>query len=1838
MSFPVHRALPWICCAFVFPSFAQQVSITSPSTLPPGMVGRSYSQTLTATGGSGQFTWSRVSNANSIPAGLSISANGVLSGTPTSATSASFSIRVQDTANTNRTDTQAFNLAILPALSVTTTTLPAATQGSLYGVNLQATGGNTPHTWTTTGNLPAGVTLNSTTGRIAGLPLNSGTFNLAVTVKDDSDFTASRDLTLAVAPILGPSISSASPLPPATVGRAYTTAITASGGATPYTWSLQGTAPAWASINPTSGVLSGTPTSAGVATIRIRAADALTLQDTRDFSLTVNAAPAISTASPLPSGTSGQAYTQALVATGGTAPLTWSITGNPAWLSLNNGAITGTPPAAGTFNFTARVTDANAATAEKPFQLTIQPPADPLSITTTSLPAWTAGRAYSQTLQATGGAGAYAWSVSSGQLPSGLTLAPASGAIGGTPSAAGSFPFTVNVQSGQINATRAFTVAINAAPAITTASLPDGTAGQSYNATLLATGGTNPITWSLAAGSTLPTGLALNASTGAITGTPQSVSNSNVTFQVTDATGATSTRQLALAISGTPVVITTASLPSGLVNQSYTATLQASGGAGSGYNWTLAPGSAALPAGLTLNPATGTISGTPTAPGTSNLTFRASDSAGGSADRALSLTIAGPALSITTSTLPDARRGVAYTFTLQAEGGNGSGYAFSIASGTLPPGLALSTSGSITGTPTQAGSATLNIQVRDSAGATANRTLTLAVADSNLVITSTALPRATIGASYSTTLTASGGSQPYLWSVAVGTLPPGLNLNLNTGVISGSPNSAGTFNIIVQVRDASGVTSQSNLSILVTAFSITTAALPRGTTNSPYGATLTSENGVAPISYSVQSGTLPSGVTLNPNGQLGGTPTQSGTFNLTVEARDSSGATAARQLALVIESDLSLTADSLPGGTIGTPYPSASLRATGGSGSYVFSLAPGSGPLPAGLTLNPNGSISGSPGGAAGTSTFTARVTDSSNATADRPFSIAIGARGGNLSVTTSTLDTAPAGAPFSATLAATGGTPPYSWSLASGSNLPNGLTLAPNGAISGTPSTPGNYNFTVRVQDSATPAASATRNLTLTIGPSAPSITTQTLPSASLGANYTAPLTATGGVAPFSWSVSQGELPPGVSLVASSGQLSGIPTVAGTYVFTIRLTDSAGTSATRPFTVVVAPALTITTSALAGGTIGVPYSQTLAAAGGTGSTFWVLANGALPQGLTLASATGVISGTPTADGTAQFSIQVVDQAGNTATRPLSITIGAALSITTEALPGASAGVAYNQRITAAGGMPPLQWSVSGVLPAGLAFNSTTGAITGTPTTTGSFQFSVNVQDANGVTASKQFTVAVSEGITITTPTALPNATEGAAYSQTLSAAGGTAPYRWAITVGSLPAGLTFNAAGQITGTPSTGGSFSFIVQATDASGETATKAFTLIVSGLVTIATPSTLPAATVGAAYNEPLVAAGGAPPYTWSLTADSSLPDGITLASTGALTGTPLTAGAATFTVRVTDSQNVSSTKPFTISIGGGLSITTLQLQPAVAGTAYAQALTASGGQAPYTWALRSGSLPPGLALSADGILSGTATATGEFPFTLEVTDAARSAATLQTSLTVAVPGPPSVLLSGIPETLDPASQPRINLSLSSAFPAPITGTLTATFESNAAVPAEDPALVFTSGSRTIQFNIPANSTQAELPAGLAIQSGTVAGTVRLTVRLRSGEQDVTPDPMPVQVATIRRSAPVIRQVTARRDPQNSAIIIDIVGFSTSREVTHGTFRFTPPPGVSLQNTEVTVPLTDPARRWYESDEGKRFGSLFTLSQRFTVQGNLNDIANVTVTLSNTEGASQPNSASF
>src|SRR3989442_1569637 len=238
------------------------------------------------------------------------------------------------------------------------------------------------------------------------------------------------------------------------------------------------------------------------------------------------------------------------------------------------------------------------------------------------------------------------------------------------------------------------------------------------------------------------------------------------------------------------------------------------------------------------------------------------------------------------------------------------------------------------------------------------------------------------------------------------------------------------------------------------------------------------------------------------------------------------------------------------------------------------------------------------------------------------------------------------------------------------------------------------------------------------------------------------------------------------------------------------------------------------------------------------------------------------------------------------------------------------------------------------------------------------------------------------------TSTSLPNGTVGVAYSATFSATGGTPPYTWSLTTGSLPPGLALSTSGAVSGAPTAAGSYSFTIQASDSGGQKASQAFAVSIASLLSITTTS-LPSGTVGVAYSATLSGAGGTPPYTWSLTT-GSLPPGLALSTSGTISGMPTSVGSYTFTIQAADSVGQKASQAFTVSIVPALSITTTSLPSGTVGVAYSTTFSATGGTPPYTWSLTTGSLPPGLALSTSGTISGPPTAVGSYTFTIQAAD--------------------------------------------------------------------------------------------------------------------------------------------------------------------------------------------------------------------------------------------------------
>lgn len=336
------------------------------------------------------------------------------------------------------------------------------------------------------------------------------------------------------------------------------------------------------------------------------------------------------------------------------------------------------------------------------------------------------------------------------------------------------------------------------------------------------------------------------------------------------------------------------------------------------------------------------------------------------------------------------------------------------------------------------------------------------------------------------------------------------------------------------------------------------------------------------------------------------------------------------------------------------------------------------------------------------------------------------------------------------------------------------------------------------------------------------------------VGTAYSATFSAVDGFAPFTFTKQTGTLPPPLTL-STAGVLSGTPNAAGTYNFTIQVQDSLGRTSSKAFSVIIAataPSIS-TSSPLSTGTVGAPYSQTFAAIDGTAPYTWSITSGTAPSGLTLSSA-GVLSGIPLATGTFNFTVQATDAGLLTTTKAVALTIDPSpITITTgSTLPGAVKGVDYLQPLTVSGGATPYVWSLfSGTLPAPCVINSN-GTITGKPTTPGSYTFTAQLHDNNGVIAAKTFslTVYATYQIPVLNPITLGSTTVGADFRYQISGIN----YPKTFTATGLPGGITCNAStGLISGHATVSGLFNVQIKASNSAGSSTLITAPLVVKAL---------------------------------------------------------------------------------------------------------------------------------------------------------------------------------------------------------------------------------------------------------------------------------------------------------------------------------------------------------------------------------------------------------------------
>ncbi|WP_265502826.1 putative Ig domain-containing protein [Paracoccus beibuensis] len=1027
----------------------------------------------------------------------------------------------------------------------------------------------------------------------------------------------------------------------------------------------------------------------------------------------------------------------------------------------------------------------------------------------------------------------------------------------------------------------------------------------------------------------------------------------------------------------------------------YNQTITTSGGTAP-YSYAVTAG--ALPVELTLD-TSGTISGTPTVAGEHTFTVTATDAqeVTGSVSYTIAVAVQAPVAGHVTATV--AANSADNAITLDLSGGA----ATSVAVLADPAhGTATVSGTTITYTPNAgySGSDSFTYTATNASGTSAAAIVSLTVTAPTLAFApkAGALPDGTAGTAYSMTVAASQGTAPYTYAVTAGALPAGLSLD-TSGTISGTPTVAGEHTFTVTATDAHQVTGSMSYSIAMAvqapvAGSVTATVDANSADNAiALNVTGGAATSVAVLADPAHGTATVSGTTITYTPAAG----YSGADSFTYTATNASGTSAAATVSLTVTAPALVFAPKagvLPAGTAGTAY-SQTVAASQGTAPYSYAVTAGA--LPAGLSLDASGTISGTPT-VAGEHMFTVTATDAQEVTGSVSYSISVAVQApvaGNVTATTAansadnaiTLDLSGGAATSVAVLA----DPAHGTATVSGTTI----TYTPAAGYSGTDS------FTYTATNASGTSDAATVSLTVTAPTLAFAPKAGVLPAGIAGTAYNQAVAASQGTAPYSYAVTAGALPAGLSLDAS-GTILGTPTVAGDHTFTVTATDVHQVTGSVSYSISVAVQAPVAGSVTA--TVAANSADnaiTLNVTGGAATSVAVLADPA--------HGTATVSGTtityiPAAgySGSDSFTYTATNASGTSTAATVSLTVTApALAFAPKAgvLPAGTAGTAYSQAVAASQGTAPYSYAVTaGDLPAGLSL-STSGTLSGTPTVAGEHTFTVTATDAHQVTGSVSYSIAVAVQAPVAGSVTATVDANSADNAIALNVTGGAAtsvavladPWHGTATVSGTT--ITYSPAAGYSGTDS------FTYTATNASGTSQAATVSVSVTAPTLAFAPATgvLPAGTVSTAYSQVVAASQGTAPYSYAVTA-GDLPAGLSLSTSGTISGTPTVAGEHTFTVTATDAHQVTGSVSYSIAVKAApvlFSFTpaTGALTGAMAGEDYSQLFSATGGAGTTTYTVSSGALPEGLVLAASsGELSGTlaSNAEGDYTFTVQARD--------------------------------------------------------------------------------------------------------------------------------------------------------------------------------------------------------------------------------------------------------
>jgi hypothetical protein len=1520
------------------------------------------------------------------------------------------------------------------APTILSDSLVRGVEGSGLGYQINATNG--PQQYAAEG-LPPGMTINRLTGAIGGTPSAPGTY--------DAQLSATAPGGVATATVRFEIAAEAEPLQPPDFtsgdanitgyigGSIYETFFAdnymASFSATPLPPGLTATLSSTGSYI----VISGNPSQAGTFKTTLHATNAAGSRDAiTTFQILAKPPLPIISSAAVASGTIGKSFSYSLtdqyVPNYDPNPV-YTVENLPAGLAFNGTTISGTPMSAGTFKVPVHATN-SAGTTDALLTLVVAaaddtPPSPdgPPLIASNAGAVGAMGSAFSYSISASNSPASY----SATGLPPGVVIDPVTGRLSGTPTQAGSFTASISATNTLGTTTSSLTLAIQPPkpPVFTSAASAAGTVGMSFSYRLEAndpeftypTGYpyTSAVTFQVG---TLPAGLTFNTSSnssyssisyGTITGRPTEAGSYRVPVSAT-AHGVTTNATLTLVIAAQPAlppVITTASAAFGMIGSTFSQTLAAT-------NLPTSFSVSDLPPGLSFNASTNLISGTPTQAGTFVTTVSATNTVGTGSAKLTYTFRAAPPLSQSTSTKAAYEGTVGQSLSDYIYFSNvGPGTATVSATG-LPAGLSIAQgySGSnyatISGTPTEAGTFHVTIQVASANGtAQTSQTLVIRPVIDRPTLMGDLSADGYVGQNffnYYIDANSGGGTVTYTASP----LPPGLTLSGYQ--ISGIPTKAGTYEIPVSVTNSAGTSSGIvviRIAALPPAPTLNIAASTIGYLNRAFSYGISAGNTVT--SWSL-SGTLPQGVSFDASShQFTGTPTQTGSFPLRVTATGPGGS-ATSPITLVISATQPPPVITSPIAAFWYPYGSSYYYFLSASASPTSYSAQG---VPAGVTFN-GSTLSGTIyGGTQKAYPVTISATNTAG-TATATVSL-LNFPGSSSGIFGPAMALGALNTPFTYRFYS------FNYQTASGSysavGLPAGLSMnSSTGVISGTPTETGQFPVKITMTGvlSSYPVA-ATLTLIVQSTPPSPIITSYSGQPGAVSIPFSSTL-----VAAYAASFSVDSLPPGLSLDAITGKITGTPTAGGRYAVRATATNTAGSNTCDLiFDIAAAPPVpTFSSDAAARGYLGTSFNYYASA---SSQPTRYEADG-LPAGLIISATSGTISGYPTQAGHYEVTLRAINTGGTgTAKLNIDITLPDSPVISSYNYVEEIAGISISYTIGASDS--PSSYSATN-LPPGLTVNPSNGSISGAATSPGDYLVQVSATNAGGTgTANVLFHILSGKAAWLSSAAGAAGLV-GSPFSLSLS----NSEYEGTYTAEDLPPGLALTGS-QISGTPSTAGDYLATVHVHDGDIETAsTVSFHIDATpSLPPIVTSSLTRAVSVGTDVNYQVTATGA--PSQISVT---SLPAGFAYnPSRWTFSGFPDAAGTYTAEISATNAAGSSTAQVTFLAVAPDPALFTAGANAfARAGQSvfYPISLAQNGPNyySSQSWPSTPGptfavrGLPPGLYFDSQmQRILGTATLAGDYPVELITADAFGNLTTIRVTFHISdanVSAPPLQISTG------------------------------------------------------------------------------------------------------------------------------------------------------------------------------------------------------------------------------